>query len=169
MKKLILTSLFLLGVVSQVNAEVVLTAPDRPWETNKPYLDDEYTAKYEAERKRLENLGEKEAAKKCRKLDYDCEVDIIIKYQDQNKYPARGTVEYVNANFLYMKKDLKKYGKKLKQTLRDLHELSLKTRSVNVFEKKKKGELTYEEVSREICFIEQRVGYFPKEKYCDAY
>jgi len=175
----ITTVLFLcmtsISVIAKEKTELVFRAQDKPWLTNEAYLDDEYSVARAKAFKKQKSSNDKVADKECMtekgRPDIWCTSEKLSKFRKafDKKNPERGSVRYVLKKYGYIKEDIKKHGKDLKAALASLDELSLRTRSVSVYEKKEFGELTYEEVRREICLIEENIGYFPRKRYCKRY
>lgn len=175
MKYLIILSLIIFSslALAETKTELVFKASDKPWLTNKPYMDDEYSQARAKAYIKLQQKTKLLIKKECKRDNglpiWGCGEKLRKEAKSKFKLPKRGTLKYVQKKYIYMKDDLKKHGKSLKALLSNLDELSLHTRSVSVYEKEEVGELTYQEVRKEICLIEKHVGFFPKKKYCNAY
>lgn len=172
MKKYILlistTLLFLSSsVLAKKDKEYVVITAEMPWLTNPPYLKDKDSLEFEINKDRLKKQFKLQAKKDCKLLDLKCREKLLYKALDKNPIKKRGTLDYVTENYLPIKGS-KKQGLKLKKLLEELDSVRRLTRSTPD-SMQEKGELTYEEISSEICLIEKVIGYFPKNRYCHGY
>jgi len=169
-KVVLIAATFVFGAVNlKVNAE------EKPWLTNEPYLDDQYSKlwlmKYEKQSVFVDEHSKRQCAKKAEQINLVCLDSASTRFKDDfiKKNPKRGSLAYVINRYSYIKEDIEKHRRELKTLLADLDALSLKTRSVRAFDMKVSGELTYEDVRNEICLIEKHIGFSSTKKYCDAY
>jgi len=167
----VLFSIVLLCFISVCEAkskkEYFVSSPNQPWLTNPAYLSDADTLAYVKENEKLSKQVENlEAYKKCKKMNFNCRTEVKSKYlKDNQKLFKRGTLSYVKDKYFYLKK-FKRKGRKLKRLLTSLQELSKKTRKLGHLDKREKGELTYQDISAEICLIESNIGFLPSKRFC---
>ncbi|MGO2013269.1 hypothetical protein [Pseudoalteromonas sp.] len=168
MKKLYFIALLII-TNNAVSQETIVSYERAPWETNEPYMDDEYSKDYAAQVINSDkNQKSKESDCTVKGMTFKERVDCLesVKNGTTNNLPERGSEEYFNKVYAAQSVDLKKSPTKLKRKLNELSELRKKTRMVTAIGKGKVGELTFEQVNSEICLIEKNIGFLSSKKYC---
>ncbi|TMN45775.1 hypothetical protein [Pseudoalteromonas sp. S2755] len=162
-----LIALGLLSLQSMAN-DVIVRYEQPPWQTNQPYMDDEYSVQYGKESVKRDKLIDSNLLK-CRKKEYSYteRMNCITQVENDNPHPMleRGSDEYIQTHYID-KLSSGTTAKKLKNILNELSEVRKKTRLVTQFRKPEIGELTFEQVNREICEIERIIGFLSSGKYC---
>lgn len=163
-------TLIALGLLS-LNAtanDVVVRYEQPPWQTNQPYMDDKYSIQYAKESEKRNKVIDKEKLK-CKKPEYSFPDRMAclrkVKSDHPHPMPERGSDEYIQAHYID-KFSSGTTSTKLKTVLVELSETRKKTRQVTQFGKPELGELTFEQVNREICEIERIIGFLSSGKYC---
>ncbi|KAF7771544.1 hypothetical protein PCIT_a4154 [Pseudoalteromonas citrea] len=150
------------------SADFIVKQKKAPWETNKPYLNDPYTKQWYADQDKL-NEEIKANSENCKKLKsfperVNCLGDLNDKYANPN--PLRGTEEYVDKFYLNNPTYRNISAQQLKKLLTELSILRKKTRQVSLIGKPNHSELTFEQVNKEICLIEDSIGFLSSGRVC---
>ncbi|MCF2829704.1 MULTISPECIES: hypothetical protein [unclassified Pseudoalteromonas] len=163
-------TLIALGLLSlhSMAKDVIVRYEQPPWHTNQPYMDDEYSIQYGKESVKRDKVIDSNLLK-CRKKEYSYteRMNCITQVENDNPHPMlkRGSDEYIQAHYIN-KLSSGTTATKLKTVLLELSDTRKKTRQVTQFGKPKLGELTFEQVNREICEIERIIGFLSSGKYC---
>lgn len=168
MKNLLLIILLLVANNAFSKTKVV-TIERPPWETNSPYLDDEYSKKYALQNDKSQSSKDAKKSECTKKgMTFKERVDCLnaLSTDTKNPLPERGTKEYFMEFYAPKAKALRSNSVALKAQLKELSDLRKKTRMITAIGKAEYGELTFEQVNSEICLIEKHIGFLSTQKYC---
>lgn len=167
--KNILLIILLLSAHSAFSKTKVVTIERLPWETNLPYLDDEYSKKYALQNDKSQGAEDAKKSECTKKgMSFKQRVDCLnaLSAANENPLPERGTKEYFAKYYAPKAKVLRNSTVALKAQLKELSALRKKTRMITAIGTPERGELTFEQVNSEICLIEKHIGFLSTQKFC---
>lgn len=166
---IVISIMFVLTAPTVAAKEFVVRYEQAPWETNKPYLEDAYTKDWYTKQTELD-IKSKEALSTCKVsgMSYTEKMDCLTAIDEKfkNPIPKRGSKEYIEQHYTKNPSLNGIKAPQLKALLESLVALRAKTRQVTIFGKPENGELTFEQVNKEICEIERVIGFVSSGRVC---